>query len=161
MTHGSKNYREPGSIGMGTTPGRVLIQGIFLGTFYRHGTRHLMGTVTRKVFLSSRIAIQRTASRQIGVSPPTTRRQPCLAGRSRPPSVSCFLVNSPSMPCRKEPRQSPSFPATKKAAASEHGVFTPSLQQLGIFIPTQINKDFPYHLCVRCFYLPNSTIETA
>lgn len=24
MTHGSKNHREPGSIGMGTTPGRVL-----------------------------------------------------------------------------------------------------------------------------------------
>ena len=24
MTHGSKNYRAPGSIGMGTTPGRVL-----------------------------------------------------------------------------------------------------------------------------------------
>jgi large subunit ribosomal protein L3 len=23
MTHGSKNHREPGSIGMGTTPGRV------------------------------------------------------------------------------------------------------------------------------------------
>ena len=24
MTHGSKNHRAPGSIGMGTTPGRVL-----------------------------------------------------------------------------------------------------------------------------------------
>ena len=24
MSHGSKNHREPGSIGMGTTPGRVL-----------------------------------------------------------------------------------------------------------------------------------------
>ena len=24
MTHGSKNHRQPGSIGMGTTPGRVL-----------------------------------------------------------------------------------------------------------------------------------------
>jgi ribosomal protein L3 len=24
MTHGSKNHRAPGAIGMGTTPGRVL-----------------------------------------------------------------------------------------------------------------------------------------
>ena len=24
MTHGSKNHRNPGSIGMGTTPGRVI-----------------------------------------------------------------------------------------------------------------------------------------
>jgi len=44
----------------------------------------------------------------------TTADRPSPAEKSRPLSVSCCLVNWPSMPCLREPRLSPSTPAPSK-----------------------------------------------
>ena len=65
-----------------------------------------------------------------------TRRRPSLHAKFRPQSDFYFLVNSPSMPYLKAPKQSPSTPAASKFA------FTCSIKRLFLKPHILINVNY-------------------